>query len=282
MTHPEPSDDAADLERALEAALTEALASVHDRGAGPGPESVDYRWLGIGMRLGLDRPGHARHLLELIEAAGDDPAAGAAPAAGDDPANASAEPATGHAEGDLPATSLFLARSAAFSPSKRGELGPDVVFGWATELSAGQVARIGGVVTAMLDEGVRADIGRGFALAWDDGVKIPKPERDTMFEDFTQLEVSVASVLVGRDLRSVETAPRQRGFGAFAQLFGSRSGSQSAAAAAIEAAGEPGRRGLVALWNTWVAMRYRAAIPETTFELLTRPWVTVVGRLPDR
>ena len=28
-------------------------------------------------------------------------------------------------------------------------------------------------------------------------------------------------------------------------------------------------------------MRYRSAIPASTFELLVRPWVTVVGRLPD-
>jgi hypothetical protein len=284
--HDEPEGDAAARERehgrALETALAEALASVHDRGAAPTPATVDYGWLGIGMRLGLERPGHARHLLALIggraAAAGEaavPPAEGQAP---DEPAAVVAE----RAEGDVPAVSLFLARSSAFSTAERAELGPEVVFGWATELTAGQVARLGGVVAAMLAEGARPEVGRGFALAWDDGARIPRHERDTMFEDFTQLEVAVASVLVGRDLRAEETGSRPRGFGAFAQLFGSRSGTASPTAAAIEAAGEAGRRGLVAAWNTWAAMRYRTLIPAPTFELLTRPWVTVVGPLPDR
>jgi hypothetical protein len=30
-----------------------------------------------------------------------------------------------------------------------------------------------------------------------------------------------------------------------------------------------------------MAMRYRSVMPAPTFELLVRPWVTVVGRLPD-
>jgi hypothetical protein len=91
----------------------------------------------------------------------------------------------------------------------------------------------------------------------------------------------VAEVLTGRDLRSVEAAPRPHGLGAFAQLFAPRTQGPSAVAAAIDAAGDPGRRGLVALWNAWMAMRYRSAMPAPTFELLVRPWVTVVGRLPD-
>ena len=161
-------------------------------------------------------------------------------------------------------------------------VGPAVVFGWAAELTPAQVLRIGAVVTDMLAEGAPADVGRGFGLAWDGGVRIPRPERDTLFEDFTQLEVTVAEVLTGRDLRSVDAAPRPHGFGAFAQLFGPRAQGPSAVAAAIEAAGEPGRYGLVALWNAWMAMRYRSAMPAPTFELLVRPWVTVVGRLPDR
>ena len=135
----------------------------------------------------------------------------------------------------------------------------------------------------MLADGAPADVGRGFGLAWDDGVRIPRPERDTMFEEFTQLEVTVGGVLVGRDLRAARPRRDSAGFGAFAQLFGGRSSprrrrppprSRRPASRAAAA--------LVALWNTWVAMRYRASIPAPTFELLTRPWVTVVGRLPDR
>ncbi len=268
-------DDRAERSRALEEALDEALASVQDGGGDSAPDSEDYRWLGIGMRLGLERPGHARHLLELVGARNAD-AAAADLAAGADPA--AADPgSTG------PVLSLLLARSAALPRSEMTAVGPGVVFGWADELTSAQVRAIGGVVTAMLAEGVTADVGRGFGLAWDGGARIPGPERDALFDDFTQLQVAVAGVLVGRDLRSVEVAPRPHGFGAFAQLFGTRAASgPSPAAAAIDAAGEPGRRGLVALWNTWVVMRFRPSIPGPTFELLTRPWVTVVGRLPDR
>jgi hypothetical protein len=166
--------------------------------------------------------------------------------------------------------------------SQMAAVGPDVVFGWAGELTPAQVLRIGSVVSAMLAEGASADIGRGFGLAWDGGVRIPRLERDTLFEDFTQLEITVAEVLTGRDLRSTAAAPKPQGFGAFAQLFSPRAQGPSAVAAAIEAAGDPGRYGLVALWNAWMAMRYRSAMPAATFELLVRPWVTVVGRLPDR
>jgi hypothetical protein len=37
----------------------------------------------------------------------------------------------------------------------------------------------------------------------------------------------------------------------------------------------------VALWNAWVAVRYRTSIPQGTFDLLVKPWVTVVGPLPE-
>jgi hypothetical protein len=268
-----------DPARALEEALEQALASVHDRGSAPAPDSVDHRWLGIGMRLGLERPGHARHLLELIAAAdGPRPSIPEEDIGGDaaDPGDAPAD-----AEDVVPAASHFLARSAALPVSEMAIVGPGVVFGWAAELTPAQVLRIGTVVTDMLGKGAPADVGRGFGLAWDGGVRIPRLERDTLFGDFTQLEVTVAEVLTGRDLRSVEAAPRPHGLGAFAQLFAPRTQGPSAVAAAIDAAGDPGRRGLVALWNAWMAMRYRSAMPAPTFELLVRPWVTVVGRLPD-
>lgn len=277
---PPEGHETVDRTRALEEALEQALASVHDRGSAPAPDTVDYRWLGIGLRLGLERPGHARHLLELISAADGlevaipegDPGGGAADS-GDAPADQ---------EDATPAASHFLARSAALPVSEMAVAGPDVVFGWAAELTPAQVLRIGAVVIEMLAEGAPADVGRGFGLAWDGGVRIPRLERGPLFEDFAQLEVSVAEVLTGRQLRSVDAAPRPHGFGAFAQLFGTRAQGPSPVAAVIEAAGEPGRHGLVALWNAWMAMRYRSAMPAPTFELLVRPWVTVVGRLPDR
>ncbi len=277
---PPQDDDAADRARALSEALEEALASVHDRGTAPAPDSVDYRWLAIGIRLGLERPGHARHLLELL-AAGDGEVPAATP--GEIVGDAATDPGDAPADrDDPPAASRFLARSAALPVSQMAAVGPDVVFGWAAELTPAQVLRIGSVVSAMLAEGASADIGRGFGLAWDGGARIPRLERDTLFEDFTQLEITVAEVLTGRDLRSTGAAPKPQGFGAFAQLFSPRTQGPSEVAAAIEAAGDPGRHGLVALWNAWMAMRYRSAMPASTFELLVRPWVTVVGRLPDR
>ena len=277
---PPEGDEVGDRERALREALEQALASVHDRGSAPAPDAADYRWLGIGLRLGLERPGHARNLLELIAAA--DGLQAASPEG--DLGGGTADPGDAPADPDVatPAASHFLARSAALPVSEMAVVGPDVVFGWAAELTSAQVLRIGAVVTDMLAKGAPADVGRGFGLAWDGGTRIPGPERDRLFEDFTQLQVTVAEVLTGRRLRSVEAAPRPQVFGAFAQLFGPRAQGPSAVSGAIEAAGEPGRHGLVALWNAWMAMRYRATMPAPTFELLVRPWVTVVGRLPDR
>jgi hypothetical protein len=277
------NDEVADRAQVLAEALAEALAGVDDRGSSPAPDTVDYRWLGIGMRLGLERPDHARHLLELITA---DARLPAATPEGDvagrvaDHGDAPTEPAA--PEDAAPAASRFLARSAALPATEMAVVGRDVVFGWATELTPEQVLRIGSVVIDMLAKGASADIGRGFGLAWDGGVRIPRSERDRLFEDFTQLEVTVAEILGGRDLRSVAAAPRPQGFGAFAQLFGTRPQGPSPVTAAIDAAGEPGRHGLVALWNAWMAMRYRSAMPAATFELLVRPWVTVAGPLPDR
>jgi hypothetical protein len=174
---------------------------------------------------------------------------------------------------------MLLARSAALTPAQVVTLGPDVVFGWAAELSAEQVLRIGRTVEDMLAGGATADLAKGLGLAWDGGARIPRPDRTMLFERFTDLEVAVASILAGRDLRSVEPA-KAHGFGAFAQLFGTRQTGPSAAGAAIDTAGDPGRRGLVALWNTWIAMRYRPTVPAATFELVVRPWVIVVGPLP--
>jgi hypothetical protein len=182
----------------------------------------------------------------------------------------------------VPVLSLLLTRSAALPRSEMTAVGPRVVFGWADELTPSQVTAVGRVVIAMLAQGAPPDVGRGFGLAWDGGVRIPRPEHNLMFDDFTQLEISVAGVLASRDLRAPDAVPRPQGFGVFAQLFGTRSAAHSPAAAAIEASGEAGRRGLVALWNAWVAMRYREAMPEGTFEMLTRPWASVVGPLPDR
>jgi hypothetical protein len=89
-------------------------------------------------------------------------------------------------------------------------------------------------------------------------------------------------VLAGRELRTEgEPAQRPRGFGALVRSWAPRKvPGESQAAAALERSGEPGQRGLVALWNVWMAMRYRAALPQETFDLLIHPWVAIVGQLP--
>jgi len=272
--------DAAEGARALEAALADVLPGVSATGGATAPDAEGYRWLGIGVRLGLERPAEALRLLGLIEARDADavkePPAG--PAAED--AAPVADDVAEDARVSVPVLSSLLARSAGLPPSEMPALGPEVVFGWASELTSAQVLGVGRVLMDMLAAGAPADAARGFGLAWDGGARIPRHERDSMFSEFTDLEMTVASVLAGRDLRAVTPAPKPR-FAALAGMFGTRNAEQSAAGATLDGAGDPARRGLVALWNTWVAMRYRTLIPARTFELLTRPWVTVVGALPE-
>ena len=161
-------------------------------------------------------------------------------------------------------------------------MGPDVMFGWAAGLTSREILSIGRVVGEMLAAGSPPDIGRGFGLTWDAGVRFPRQELNAMFREFTELEVTVGGVLAGRDLRASEPTQRSRGLGAMLDgLFSRASPRDSQAAAALEGSGEPGRRGLVALWNVWVAMRFRSILPRPTFELLVQPWVTVVGPLPE-
>lgn len=272
-------------------ALGEALAELTDAAA---PEAVDYRWLGIGLRIGLERPERARHLLELIGRRGQGGVAATLPEAGTSPGDVDAAPADGDAapagaavddsSGALavPVRSLLLARAAALPSSAREGLGPEVTFGWVARLTAGEILSIGRVVGEMLAAGSPANVGRGFALTWDAGVRVPSSERNALFREFTALEVTVGGILVGRDLRGPGPAREPRGFAAlFGQLVPQSPPENAQAAAALEQRGEPARRGLVALWNAWVAMRYRSRIPQPVFDLLVRPWVTVIGALPD-
>ncbi len=255
---------------ALERALDEVLAELPDTGRDAASGAVDRRWLGIGLRLGVERPAQARRLLDLI----------GAPDVGQETALVGPREAEGPPI--VPVRSSILARSAAMPPGERAEVGPAVVFGWATRLTSGEILALGRVVVEMMGAGAPPDVGRGFGVAWDAGVRIPRKERDAMLREFADLEISVGSVLVGRDLRAEEPPPPSRGLGAlFDQLVLPKSRLESQAGDAINRSGEPGRRGLVALWNAWVAMRYRAIIPAPTFELLVRPWVTVVGPLPE-
>jgi len=273
----EGGDTARDT-RTLEGAVDEALAEFSD--VDPvALEAADYLWLGIGLKLGLERPDRARHLLELIGALEAGQASSPeVDATGVSPTGA---PATAYPAGAVavPVSSSLLARAAALPWSERTGLGPDVAFGWAARLSSGEILALGRAVQEMLAAGSPTDVGRGFGLAWDGGVRLPRKEHDAMFRDFTELEVTVAGVLTGRDVRAEEQAQQPRGLAAVFGQWVARP-EQSRAAAALESSGEPARRGLVALWNAWMAMRYRSLIPLPTFELLVHPWVTVVGPLP--
>ena len=227
------------------------------------------------MRLGLERPDDARHLLELIGARGADrsPVGDADGVDGSPDAEHAGDPTA------VPVRSALLARDAAVPFAERASIGPEAMFGWAAMLTRGEVQLLGRVVHEMLATGAPADVGRGFGLAWDAGVRLPRRELDRLFREFTELEMTVASVLAGRDLRSEPSLGSDRG-GLLGQLIPRGRPGDAQAAAALESSGEPGKLGLVASWNAWMAMRYRGIIPSPTFELLVRPWLTVVGPLP--
>jgi hypothetical protein len=113
-------------------------------------------------------------------------------------------------------------------------------------------------------------------------VRLPQGDLEKLFREFVQLELTVGSVLEGRDLRIVDAPARPRGPGGILDAWlQHKDPRELQAAAALDRTGEPAHRGLVALWNVWMAMRYRTQMPPATFELLVRPWVTIVGPLPE-
>jgi hypothetical protein len=241
---------------------------------------ADQHWLAVGLRMGLEQPDDARRILARIErpwqpaaATLDAPDEDAGPAAGDDPG------VLGHP--DIPATSMLLVRSATMSADQQAEAGPDIVWGWAARLSPSQVTLLGRVVQQMLDGGAPANAGRGFGIAWSDGVKLPVAALDPMFKQFVQLERVVASVIAGRDVgASSVAAPKSIG-DMFAGWFGKSDSGSAQVGGVIEGAGRPAQLGLVAMWNTWVGVRFRSSIPKPTFEMLVKPWTTVIGPLPE-
>ncbi len=286
-TDGEPADEGPALDAALEAELA-ALPGEDRADAG----SPDRRWLRIGIRLGLERPEQARRLLELIGAwsIAEGPSPGLAPAgseaSGEGSSEAAAPPGVeeaGEAAERIPVASLLLARAAAVPPPERGTLGPEGLFGWATRLTSAEVLSLGRVVDVMLASGSPPDVARGFGITWSAGVRLPHEDLEAMFREFPELEITVGGILAGRDLRALGPAPRPTGFAGFLDPWFRRTRPElSAATSAFERGGRPAQHGLVALWNAWVAMRYRDLIPPSTFELLVHPWVTVVGPLPER
>jgi hypothetical protein len=266
----------------VDAALEEALEGLPGGDRVAGLDAVDYRWLGVGMRLGLERPERARTLLALI-AAQEDPGvvlqdgdAGLVSGGGrhgiDEPQGVAS----------IPVASALLARAAALPESARTSAGPEVTFGWVARLAPDRILLLGRVVGEMLAAGAPPDIGRGFGITWSAGARVPRHELEAMVQEFTELEITVGGIIAGRDLRKGPPAAKPQGIAAWLGDWKPRMRpEESQAAEAIERRGDEGRRGLVALWNVWMAMRYRTLIPQPTFDQLVHPWVTVVGALPD-
>jgi hypothetical protein len=287
------STDPADLAATLGASL-----AVAGEPAGDGP--VDMRSLAMGLRVGLRHPELARHLLETLGVATPGPVAGKPATASPERATASpAEPsdeteAAAFDDGvrddegvrgaeDVPVASQLLARAARL-PHGEARPDPDVLFSWALRLLPSEVPAMGRIVQRMLADGASPDTGRGFGLAWSAGVKLPHRDVDRMFADFTELELTVCSVLAGHDLRDVPPPSAGGGLGRlFSGWFGGSAGGSPAsreADAVLDRGGRAAQLGLVATWNAWMAMRYRDLVPESTFDLLVRPWVRTVGPLP--
>ena len=107
-------------------------------------------------------------------------------------------------------SSALLARAAALPSPEREGIGPEAMFGWVARLTPAEILQLGRVVHDMLGAGSPADIGRGFGLAWDAGVRLPRQDLKPMFREFTELEVTVAGVLAGRDLRAADRPRRHR------------------------------------------------------------------------
>ena len=277
---PADGGDTAHDAGSLEAILGEAIAHAGgDRADTLGP--VDHGWLRTGIRLGLEQPERAKAILELLGTTDPGPAApldqyAQGQARADDAADGGVDQSA-----RVPVAAALLARASALPQAERDEAGPEVAFGWVTRLAPEQILQLGEVVGEMLAAGSPPDLARGFGLTWTAGVRVPRPDLESMLGEFTELEITVGGILAGRDLRSGAPPPRPQGLAAwFGDWLPRTRRDESEAAGVIDRSGEPGRRGLIALWNVWMAMRYRAIIPKPTFDLMVRPWVTVVGPIP--
>lgn len=277
-------------------ALAKAMAELRDEHEPAVGEREDRYWLRLGIGLGLHQPGRAALLLGGLEAGaaatGPAPREAATGGAADetnptdtadraatappDADSGAADETLGNAD-EIPVRSLLLARASALPPSAD----PETVFGWVGRLSPSDVRRLGHAVAELVAGGATHDLERGFGLAWSAGTRLPREDLRRLFGRFSELELAVCGVLGGRDLLSIE-APSESSVGALLSVFVKRSSpAVTEATAILEREGEPARRGLVAIWNAWVAMRYRHLIAPPLFEQLVQPWVAVVGRLPE-
>jgi hypothetical protein len=240
--------------------------------------AADQHWLAVGLRMGLEQPDDARRILARIERPWQTP--GPAPA-GSAAAVAQPEPAPVPGHPDVTATSMLLVRSATMPADQQAEVGSEIVWGWAARLSPAEVTLLGRMVQQMLDEGASPNVARGFGIAWTEGVKLPISALDPMFKQFVELEHTVASVIAGRDIQASSAAGPKSIGDMFGGWFGRPSAASAQMGAVIEGAGRPAQLGIVAMWNAWVGVRFRASIPQQTYELLVKPWTTVIGALPE-
>ncbi len=278
--------------------VTDAMAELRDGEPRVRNEPADRYWLRMGLALGLRQPDRAQPLLDGLEVAAGLSAAtapererapvaesvDAGPVDGGDVglSDAGVEAPAAGAEVDVPLRSMLLARSATLPAMDKEAFDPDAVFGWATRVTRDEVLWMGRVVEDMLAEGLTPDLTKGFAITWRAGVRLPDSDFDLLFHAFTELELTVGGVLAGYDLRTQSRESKPGWIGSMLGSLMPRSDTRTAQAGGIlERAGKPGQRGLVAMWNAWAGLRFREQVPPEVFEQLLRPWVTVVGRLPE-
>jgi hypothetical protein len=111
--------DKADDGTALDAALIEALDDLADMDRAAGAEAVDYRWLGVGMKLGLERPDQARSLLAMIAAKENADVVPPDGDAGADSGGGRLGPIDAEGPVSIPVASTLLARAAALPTSAK-------------------------------------------------------------------------------------------------------------------------------------------------------------------
>ena len=286
-------------------ALADALAELR-ADFEPAPDEPDDRyWLRVGLRLGLTRPGRAQLMLDRLEgvatAAERDDGPGAEPAPGPDGRPVAAPGPGGGGEtgaetggetgaqpdardapdalrpGGVSVRSMLLARAAALPLDEPAE----TAFGWIARLSSDEVLAMGRLVGVLVADGASANLGRGFGLAWTAGARIPNSELNALFARFQEVELAVAGVLAGHDLHGAAQHTRPSLSEAIqGWLMPSSSRVSSEVTGVLERLGAPAQLGLIAVWNTWAAVRYRASIPTATFDELVKPWTSVVGPLP--
>lgn len=177
----------------------------------------------------------------------------------------------------VPVRSMLLARSAALPAAADAE----TRFGWVSQLTPGEIRRIGHRLAELVASGARRDLERGFGLAWTAGANLPREDLRQLFSRFAELELAVAGVLGGRDLLSMPQTPETGVNALLAVLLPKTSAASAEASSILEREGLPARRGLVAVWNAWVASRYRDRIAPGLFDELVSAWAGVIGPMPE-